>query len=142
MEGDVRVETTAPEPKTLLEAIRYYSDLDIATKAFAALRWPDGPVCPWCGFKRELLRPKPPYLEMQGVSQAIFAEGWNHLRRFPLGLDKWLPRCGWSPMPRTVSSGDSPGFGRDPEDRLVHAPSDSVAMKSGLVKLGGQSRSR
>ena len=45
------------EPKTLLEAIRYYSDLDVATKAFSALRWPDGPVCPYCQSKENFYTP-------------------------------------------------------------------------------------
>jgi transposase-like protein len=36
-------------PTTLLEAIRYFSDLDVANEFTASLRWPDGPVCPSCG---------------------------------------------------------------------------------------------
>ena len=36
-------------PTTLLEAIRYFSDLDVCTEFVAKLRWPDGPVCPRCG---------------------------------------------------------------------------------------------
>jgi transposase-like protein len=30
-------------PRTLLEAITYFADLDVATEHFARLRWPDGP---------------------------------------------------------------------------------------------------
>lgn len=37
------------QPKTLLEAIRYFSDLEVATQHVAATRWPNGPVCPACG---------------------------------------------------------------------------------------------
>jgi transposase-like protein len=36
-------------PRTLLEASRYFADLDVATEFVARLRWPDGPVCPACG---------------------------------------------------------------------------------------------
>ena len=37
------------KPKTLTEAIRYYSDAQTCIDAVAALRWPDGkPVCPKC----------------------------------------------------------------------------------------------
>ena len=35
-------------PKTLLEAIQYFSDEQICIDAVAAMRWPDGPVCPDC----------------------------------------------------------------------------------------------
>ena len=36
-------------PKTLTEAIRYYSDMQNCINAVAALRWADGkPVCPKC----------------------------------------------------------------------------------------------
>jgi transposase-like protein len=38
------------EPKTLTEAIRYYSDEQTCIDVVAQLRWPDGkPVCPKCG---------------------------------------------------------------------------------------------
>jgi transposase-like protein len=37
------------EPKTLIEAIRYFSDHDVCLNFVAALRWPNGPTCPTCG---------------------------------------------------------------------------------------------
>jgi transposase-like protein len=37
------------EPKTLIEAIRYFSDPDTCLNFVASLRWPNGPVCPTCG---------------------------------------------------------------------------------------------
>jgi transposase-like protein len=37
-----------PLPKTLVEAIRYFSDPDVCVDFVAKLRWPDGPVCPRC----------------------------------------------------------------------------------------------
>src|SRR6058998_609267 len=39
---------TKPLPKTLLEATRYFSDLDVCIDFVAKLRWPDGPICPRC----------------------------------------------------------------------------------------------
>lgn len=37
-------------PKTLMEAIRYYSDAQVCIDTVAAMRWQDGkPVCPKCG---------------------------------------------------------------------------------------------
>ncbi len=36
-------------PESLIEAIVYFSDIDVATDFVAKLRWPSGPVCPECG---------------------------------------------------------------------------------------------
>ncbi len=36
-------------PQTLIEAIRHFSDLDVATEYVASIRWPEGFVCPACG---------------------------------------------------------------------------------------------
>jgi transposase-like protein len=38
-----------PFPATLVEAIRYFDDIDVCTQFVAEIRWPDGPVCPDCG---------------------------------------------------------------------------------------------
>jgi transposase-like protein len=35
-------------PKTLLEAIQYFSDEQVCIDAVAEMRWPDGPICPEC----------------------------------------------------------------------------------------------
>ena len=35
-------------PQTLMEAIRYFADRDVAVEFVAKLRWPNGPVCPSC----------------------------------------------------------------------------------------------
>lgn len=36
-------------PKTLQEALAYYSDLDVCQDALVAARWPNGVECPTCG---------------------------------------------------------------------------------------------
>ena len=39
-----------PEPKTLLDAVRHFSNLDTCHEFMVALKWPDGePTCPKCG---------------------------------------------------------------------------------------------
>ncbi|MGA2182090.1 MAG: hypothetical protein ABSH47_03610 [Bryobacteraceae bacterium] len=48
MERSPSTDPAPLEPATLLEAIRYYSDLEIATKAFAS---------PWCGSKENFYTP-------------------------------------------------------------------------------------
>lgn len=44
-------------PKTLVEAVRQFTDLDYATAFFAAIRWPAGVRCPHCGSNRVLYVP-------------------------------------------------------------------------------------
>ncbi|MDQ3982748.1 MAG: transposase, partial [Actinomycetota bacterium] len=44
--------TKTGEPQTLLEAIRYFSDLDVANEFIAKLRWRDGFECPACGHRK------------------------------------------------------------------------------------------
>lgn len=39
----------AQEPRTLMEAVRYFADPDVALKHMVELRWPGGVHCPTCG---------------------------------------------------------------------------------------------
>jgi len=86
------VERPANQPKTLLEAIRYFSDLDVATEYVAKLRWPDGPVCPKCG----VLDEKHYYLKTRRVwkcrecKKQFSVKVGTIFEDSPVGLDKWL----------------------------------------------------
>jgi transposase-like protein len=79
------------KPRTLIEAVRYFSDLDTCTEFVARLRWPDGPVCPRCGCgdysyltTRRLWKCKACKRQYSVKVGTIFEDS-------PLGLDKWLP---------------------------------------------------
>lgn len=37
------------QPHTLVEAIRYFGDPDVALRTMVELSWPDGVYCPICG---------------------------------------------------------------------------------------------
>ena len=37
------------KPKTLQEAIRYFSDEQVCIDTVVQMRWPKGPICPVCG---------------------------------------------------------------------------------------------
>jgi hypothetical protein len=82
MQSATNTDTLQAEPETLLEAIRYYSDLDIATQGLCC-----SSVAGWSGlslvrFQRKLLRSKSPDLEMQALAEAILAQSRYRLRRF------------------------------------------------------------
>jgi transposase-like protein len=87
------MKTPANAPKTLLEAIRYFSDLDVATQHVAKTRWPDGPVCPRCG----VLDEKHYYLKTRRLwkcracGKQFSVKLGTIFEDSPLGLDKWLP---------------------------------------------------
>jgi transposase-like protein len=81
------------EPKTLLEAIRYFSDPDVCQDFMVNMRWPDGVVrCPTCGrddvryiSTRRLweCKDKHPKRQFSVKVGTIFEDS-------PIGLDKWL----------------------------------------------------
>jgi len=78
-------------PQTLIEAVRYFSDLDKCEETMRAARWSGGvPVCPECGSKnigeiktRRLLRCRECRRQIYTKRGTIFEDS-------PLGLDKWL----------------------------------------------------
>lgn len=86
----------AYEPKTLQEAIQYFTDPQNCLDYLVAKRWPNGVTCPRCGSQ------KVGFLKNQLRWQC----SGNHSRKqfsvkvgtifedSPLGLDKWLP-CVW-----------------------------------------------
>jgi transposase-like protein len=80
----------AKQPKTLQEAIRYYSDEQVCIDVVAKLRWPNGPECPACGHKEHYYlatqkrwKCKECYKQFTVKLGTIFEES-------PIHLDKWL----------------------------------------------------
>jgi transposase-like protein len=77
-------------PDTLLGAITYFADIDVATAFVAQLRWPDGVSCPYCG------TPEPRYLAARRVWQCRCRKQFSVkvgsiFEDSPLPLSKWLP---------------------------------------------------
>lgn len=76
-----------------MEAIRYFSDLDVATEYFAKARWPEAPVCPACGTMDE----RHYYLKTRRVwkcrecKKQFSVKVGTVMEDSPIGLDKWLP---------------------------------------------------
>jgi transposase-like protein len=82
----------AHEPKTLIQAIRYFSDPDVCINFVAAMRWPNGVCCPTCGDTDVKFVP----------SRSVWACKTRHpkwqfsvkvgtiFESSPISLDKWL----------------------------------------------------
>jgi transposase-like protein len=83
--------TTNPLPSTLLEAVRYFSDLDIATKFVADLRWPNGPVCPRCDAREHSYLTTRRLWKCKSCKKQFSVKLGTVFEASPLGLDKWLP---------------------------------------------------
>jgi transposase-like protein len=85
------METTTP--KTLLEAVRYFSDLDACHNYMTNVRWPDGKVtCPDCGSdqvgciaSRRMFQCK-----NKDCRRQFSVKVGTIMEDSPIGLDKWL----------------------------------------------------
>lgn len=80
------------EPRTLQEAIIYFSKPENQREYFVARRWPDGVTCPRCGSKNVLFLEK--YnrwhcREKHDAPQFTLKTG-TIFEDSPIGLDKWL----------------------------------------------------
>jgi transposase-like protein len=83
------------QPKTLIEAIRYFSDEQVCINAIANLRWLDGkPVCPKCGATEE--KRAHYWLATQkrwkcySCRKQFSVKVGTIFEDSPIGLDKWL----------------------------------------------------
>jgi transposase-like protein len=79
------------KPKSLLEAIRYFSDLDVATAFVAELRWPDDPVCPSCEGRDHSYLTTRRVWKCKACKKQFSVKVGTIFEDSALGLDKWLP---------------------------------------------------
>ncbi len=81
-------------PKTLLQAIQLFTDEQICIDAVAAMRWPDGPLCPYCMGED---RKNPYYLATQkrwkcrSCRRQFSVKVGTIFEDSPIPLQKWLP---------------------------------------------------
>jgi transposase-like protein len=81
-------------PKTLIEAIRYFADPDVALNFLASLRWPDGPSCPRCGSLEHSFLKTRRIWKCKACQRQFSVKLGTIFEDSPIGLDKWLP-CLW-----------------------------------------------
>lgn len=81
-------------PKTLLEAIQYFSDEQVCIDAVASLRWPNGDaVCPDCGTDQPyyLASQKRWKCRMKTCRRQFSVKVGTIFESSPIPLQKWLP---------------------------------------------------
>jgi transposase-like protein len=78
-------------PKTLLEAVKYFADLDRCTEFMASLRWPDGVVCPRCSHDQTSFVKTRRLWQCRGCRKQFTIKTGSVMEDSPIGLDKWLP---------------------------------------------------
>ncbi len=79
------------QPTSLIEAIRYFADLDVATDFVAKLRWPNGPFCPACGCTEYSYLTTRRVWKCKACKKQYSVKVGTVFEESRLGLDKWLP---------------------------------------------------
>jgi transposase-like protein len=80
-----------PLPTTLIEAVTYFADADLANEYVAKLRWPDGPVCPKCdGREHSFLKTRRVW-KCKSCKRQFSVKVGTIFEDSPLSLSKWLP---------------------------------------------------
>jgi transposase-like protein len=81
-----------PEPRSLVEAIRYFSDRDVAFDFVKKLRWSDGNViCPRCGHDEHSFITTRRIWKCKGCKRQFSLKVGTIFEDSPIGWDKWLP---------------------------------------------------
>lgn len=77
-------------PKTLLEAVKYFSDLDTATTFMAQIRWPNGVTCPACKGQEVSYLSTRRMWKCKACKKQFSVKVGTLMEDSPIGLDKWL----------------------------------------------------
>ena len=77
-------------PDTLLGAITYFADVDVATMFVAGLRWPDGVTCPHCDGRMPYVASRRIW-QCKGCRKQFSVKVGSLFEDSPIALSKWLP---------------------------------------------------
>jgi len=83
---------TIHAPRSLLDAIKYFSDPDVALTFVAGLRWPDGiAVCPRCDSKESSFLKTRRIWKCKGCKKQFSVKLGTIFEDSAISLGKWLP---------------------------------------------------
>lgn len=77
-------------PKTLLHAVRYFSDLSVCNRYMVKIKWPNGVCCHHCGSVRVTELSTRPLLRCKDCRKQFSFKVGTIFEDSPLGLDKWF----------------------------------------------------
>lgn len=78
------------KPKTLQQAIKYFADEQVCIDEVAALRWPDGPVCPKCEGKDHYYLATQKRWKCKACKKQFSVKVGTIFEDSPIALEKWL----------------------------------------------------
>lgn len=78
-------------PRTLLEAVTYFSNKSVALKFVADLKWPDGAICPRCESKEVSFLKTRQLWKCKGCKKQFSVKVGTIFEDSPIGLGQWLP---------------------------------------------------
>ena len=79
-----------PKPKTLQQAIRYFSDEQVCIDTIAEIRWPNGPVCPKCNHTEHYYLATQKRWKCKNCAKQFSVKLGTIFEDSPISLDKWL----------------------------------------------------
>ena len=78
-------------PETLLGAVTYFADVDVATAFVAGLRWPNGVECPHCETKNVAFVQSRRVWQCKECRKQFSVKVGSIFEDSPIPLSKWLP---------------------------------------------------
>lgn len=78
-------------PRTLLEAVTYFADQDVALAFVANLRWPNGPTCPKCEGTNIAFLETRKLWKCRACKKQFSVKVGTIFEDSPIPLSKWLP---------------------------------------------------
>lgn len=84
------MDTKDPSPKTLQQAIQYFSDPETCLHFIMPIVWPDGVACSHCGGKSHSFISTRSKWFCKGCKKQFSVKTGTIMEDSPLGLDKWL----------------------------------------------------
>jgi transposase-like protein len=78
-------------PKTLLEALRYFSDPDVALRFMVTIRWSDGIYCPRCDSTEYSFLSTRRVWKCKACKKQFTVKLGTIMEDSPIALEKWMP---------------------------------------------------
>jgi transposase-like protein len=82
--------TDKQEPKTLQQAVRHFADEQTCIDTVAAIRWPNGPVCPKCQHREHYYLATQKRWKCKKCAKQFSIKSGTIFEDSAIPLDKWL----------------------------------------------------